>query len=158
MSFGRTEDWPFVWDLRHGFYFRPEAAGLIWSPCDSEPDEPGSAQAAPEAPEWLARKVTPVLPRAGTLRPLRHWAGHRTFTPDRRFLLGPDPRVDGWHWAAALGGHARVGFENNLYLPDGQVAPNTAALVQSLVGAMRQQGLQAATAASARQRLGIRSA
>jgi 3-keto-5-aminohexanoate cleavage enzyme len=31
--------------------------------------------------------------------------------------------------AALLGGHVRVGFENNLYLPDGRVAPdNTAAI------------------------------
>jgi uncharacterized protein (DUF849 family) len=32
--------------------------------------------------------------------------------------------------AARLHGHARVGFENNLTLPDGSVAPNNAALVQ----------------------------
>lgn len=31
--------------------------------------------------------------------------------------------------AAALGGHARVGFENNLFLPDGRQAPDNAALV-----------------------------
>jgi len=31
--------------------------------------------------------------------------------------------------AAALGGHVRVGFENNLYLRDGRVAPDNAALV-----------------------------
>ena len=29
--------------------------------------------------------------------------------------------------AAALGGHVRVGFENNLHLPDGSVAPDNAA-------------------------------
>jgi uncharacterized protein (DUF849 family) len=32
--------------------------------------------------------------------------------------------------AAALGGHARVGFENNLVLPDGSLAPDNAALVK----------------------------
>ena len=31
--------------------------------------------------------------------------------------------------AASAGGHARVGFENNLYLPDGSVAENNAELV-----------------------------
>lgn len=31
--------------------------------------------------------------------------------------------------AAALGGHVRVGFENNLHLPDGRRAPDNAALV-----------------------------
>ena len=32
--------------------------------------------------------------------------------------------------AAALGGHVRVGFENNLFLPDGATAPDNAALVR----------------------------
>ena len=32
--------------------------------------------------------------------------------------------------AAVLGGHSRVGFENNLLLGDGRVAPNNAALVE----------------------------
>ena len=32
--------------------------------------------------------------------------------------------------AAALGGHVRVGFENNLWLPDGTDAPDNAALVR----------------------------
>lgn len=60
--------------------------------------------------------------------------------------------------AVNAGGHARVGFENNLYLPDGELAPNTAALVTSLVDALNQQGLTAAGSAVARHRLGIRSA
>jgi 3-keto-5-aminohexanoate cleavage enzyme len=33
--------------------------------------------------------------------------------------------------AAALGGHGRVGFENNLFLPDGRIAPDNAALVRN---------------------------
>ncbi len=33
--------------------------------------------------------------------------------------------------AAALGGHVRVGFENNLYLPDGTLAPDNAALARN---------------------------
>ncbi|MFQ5655250.1 MAG: NAD(P)/FAD-dependent oxidoreductase, partial [Planctomycetota bacterium] len=100
-----SRDWPWVWDLEHGFYFRPESAGFLWSPCDEIPDAPGDAVADAAAPRWLAEKVAPLLPRAGSLEPLSTWAGHRTFTPDRRFLLGPDPRLQGWHWAAGLGGH-----------------------------------------------------
>jgi len=60
--------------------------------------------------------------------------------------------------AIAAGGHARVGFENNLYLPNGDLADDTAALVTSLAGALREQGLRPATAAAARQLLGVRSA
>ena len=34
--------------------------------------------------------------------------------------------------AAVFGGHARIGFENNLYLPDGTIAPDNATLVRAL--------------------------
>ena len=60
--------------------------------------------------------------------------------------------------AIAAGGSARVGFENNLYLPDGSLADDTAALVQSLAARLTADGRSLATAAEARQRLGIRSA
>ncbi len=60
--------------------------------------------------------------------------------------------------AIAAGGNARIGFENNLYLPDGSIAENTAALVQSLGARLESDGLALATAAEARQRLGIRNA
>ncbi len=60
--------------------------------------------------------------------------------------------------AIAAGGNARIGFENNLYLPDGSIAENTAALVRSLAARLESDGLALATAAEASQRLGIRSA
>ena len=31
-----------------------------------------------------------------------------------------------------LGGHARIGFENNMTLPDGAMAPDNAALLQAV--------------------------
>ena len=48
--------------------------------------------------------------------------------------------------AALLGGHVRVGFENNLSLPDGRIAPSNAALVATAAGAIAASGLKAATA------------
>jgi 3-keto-5-aminohexanoate cleavage enzyme len=48
--------------------------------------------------------------------------------------------------AALLGGHCRVGFENNLQLPDGTTAPSNAALVAAVSQAMTSCGLRAATA------------
>lgn len=60
--------------------------------------------------------------------------------------------------AIEAGGHARVGFENNLYLPDGELADDTAHLVASLVEALRPAGVKPATGAAARQLLGIRNA
>jgi len=52
--------------------------------------------------------------------------------------------------AVALGGHARVGFENNLRLPDGSLAPDNAALVQGVAELARQLGRPLADATAAR--------
>lgn len=75
------------------------------------------------------------------------------------FLEAPMPRFR--HWtacafgaqelacvttAALLGGHARVGFENNLELPDGTIAPDNAALVDACAKALASCGLPIATA------------
>lgn len=57
--------------------------------------------------------------------------------------------------AISLGGHCRVGFENNLLLPDGSTAPDNAALVQEVVRAARGLGRPLATGLEARQLLGI---
>jgi uncharacterized protein (DUF849 family) len=48
--------------------------------------------------------------------------------------------------AAALGGHVRVGFENNLQLKDGTVAPNNAALVTQAAQAAQSLGRPLASA------------
>jgi len=60
--------------------------------------------------------------------------------------------------AIDAGGHARIGFENNLYLPDGEIAASTAALVSSLVDSMQTQGLRPTSAGAASQLLGVRKA
>lgn len=53
--------------------------------------------------------------------------------------------------AALMGGHARVGFENNLLLPDGSQAPSNAALVEAVATALRACGLQPASGEALRQ-------
>lgn len=52
--------------------------------------------------------------------------------------------------AAALGGHARVGFENNLHLPDGTLAADNAALVAAVAEGLRAIGARPASAEEAR--------
>ena len=54
--------------------------------------------------------------------------------------------------AAALGGGVRVGFENNLWLPDGRVAADNAELVRHLVDTLARVGLRPASAAQTRAR------
>ncbi|MFG1349805.1 3-keto-5-aminohexanoate cleavage protein [Xanthobacter autotrophicus] len=52
--------------------------------------------------------------------------------------------------AAGLGGHVRVGFENNLFAPDGTLAQNNAAQVQRACAAARTLGRPLASADMAR--------
>lgn len=54
--------------------------------------------------------------------------------------------------AAALGGHVRVGFENNLYLKDGQVAADNAALVHQVAQGAQVLGQRLASADDIRAR------
>ena len=56
--------------------------------------------------------------------------------------------------SAALGGHVRVGFENNLYLKDGSLAPDNRALVAQAADAAHSLGRPLATAAQIRERFG----
>ncbi len=57
--------------------------------------------------------------------------------------------------AMILGGHSRVGFEDNLWLAAGELAPSNAALVEKAVRIMRDVGCEPATPAEARQILGL---
>lgn len=54
-----------------------------------------------------------------------------------------------------LGGHARVGFENNLQLPDGGIAPDNAALVSGVAASLTALGTPLATADGLRESWGL---
>lgn len=57
-----------------------------------------------------------------------------------------------------LGGHVRVGMEDNIYLERGVLAPSNAALVEKAVQIIELLGYQAATPDEAREILGLRGA
>ncbi|MDR1778512.1 MAG: 3-keto-5-aminohexanoate cleavage protein [Clostridiales Family XIII bacterium] len=57
--------------------------------------------------------------------------------------------------AIQMGGHIRVGFEDNVYLEKGVLAPGNAALVEKAVGLARAVGRPVATPAEAREILGL---
>ena len=59
--------------------------------------------------------------------------------------------------AVLLGGHPRVGLEDNLYLEKGKLAPSNAALVEKAARIIEILGDQVATPADARQLLGLAS-
>ncbi|MDP7062808.1 MAG: FAD-dependent oxidoreductase [Planctomycetota bacterium] len=98
---------PVVWNVgADEFYFRPESGGLLMSACDH-------VAVAPALGEMLDRDVLPEvaekalrwLPGLADAAFANAWAGMRTFSKDNRFVIGPDPRVEGLLWVAGLGGH-----------------------------------------------------
>lgn len=97
--------WPYVWDITHEIYFRPESGGVLLSPCDEGPIDPCDPPVDPEMIELLARKVAVCFPGLRNAEMRRTWACIRTFAADRRMVAGEDPRIPGFFWAAALGGN-----------------------------------------------------
>ncbi len=98
-------DWPMVGDVRHTWYIRPEArTKLMVSPADEtdmhahdvQPDELDVAIAVDRMQQALDIEV----------RRVEHsWAGLRSFSPDRSFVLGFDPRAEGFFWSVGQGGY-----------------------------------------------------
>jgi D-arginine dehydrogenase len=97
--------WPFVWDVYGGLYFRPESGGLLLSPCDERPAEPGEYTDDPRMAEQLAEKVMRSQPGISEITIQRSWVGQRTFAKDKLFVIGFDPRESKLFHVAGLGGH-----------------------------------------------------
>ncbi len=102
---GIDASWPFVWDISHGVYFRPESGGILLCPCDEGRMEPCDPPVDSAQIEVLAEKVARYFPGLKNVEIRRTWACIRTFMEDRHLAIGPDTRLEGFFWAAALGGH-----------------------------------------------------
>lgn len=98
------EDGPTVWALGDEVYYRPESGGVLASPCDEVPWPPSLPPTDNAALEILADRLGRLSPELGQATVRRAWACLRTFAPDRRPVVGADPRVSGLYWLAALGG------------------------------------------------------
>jgi len=97
--------WPFVWDVTHDIYFRPEGAGLLLCACDQTELPPGDPPVDERVKELLAEKIDRFLPSLSGVSISKFWAGFRTLTSDGRFVIGWDPKIEGLFWIAGLGGH-----------------------------------------------------
>jgi D-arginine dehydrogenase len=97
-------DWPMVGNETHRLYLTPEAGGFMASPMDEEPSPPCDARpddlGVALAVDRLEKQAPSLAPK--TLR--RKWAGLRTFSPDRGFVVGEDPLLKGFFWLAGQGG------------------------------------------------------
>jgi len=97
--------WPFVWDVSHDIYFRPESGGLLLCACDQEEMAPGIPPTDDSVAQLLAEKIRDHLPGIANVAIRSSMAGLRTLSPDGRFVIGWDPKVRGFFWVAGLGGH-----------------------------------------------------
>ncbi len=99
-----TPEGPTVWRLDDEVYFRPESGGVLVSPCDETPADPGVPATDSEALVALGEKLGRTAPALSRARVRRVWAGLRTFAADRAPVVGADPRQRGLFWMAGLGG------------------------------------------------------
>ncbi len=97
--------WPFVWDVSHDLYFRPEQDGLLLCACDQEEVSPCLPVTDESVTERLAEKMKQYLPALSNVPIKTNWAGLRTLCEDGRFVIGWDPKIKGFFWVAGLGGH-----------------------------------------------------
>ncbi|MFQ6018566.1 MAG: 3-keto-5-aminohexanoate cleavage protein [Kiloniellaceae bacterium] len=113
--------------------------------------------------DLIARGVVPGGPQFALFVLGRYAAGQRSRPAELLPFLAANAAGHAWAvcafgpretacavTAAALGGHVRVGFENNLYLPDGALAPDNAALVAAAAAGAASIGRPLADAAAAR--------
>ena len=98
-------NWPFVWDVSHDIYFRPEGEGLLLCACDQEELPPGDPPVDGSVQELLAEKIQRHIPGLSSVAVNKGWAGFRTLSEDGRFVIGWDPKVKNLFWVAGLGGH-----------------------------------------------------
>ncbi len=97
--------WPFVWDVSHEVYFRPEGKGLLLCACDQQEMAACDPPVDPSIEESLAEKIQRTIPALSRVSINRRWAGLRTLSRDGRFVIGWDGKLQGFFWVAGLGGH-----------------------------------------------------
>ena len=94
---------PMVLDLDERYYFKPEGNGYLVSPADETPSEATDAQPEMEDVAMAAHYFEEV---SGA--PVRHieskWAGLRSFSPDRKPVIGHDPDNKAFFWNVGQGG------------------------------------------------------
>jgi D-arginine dehydrogenase len=141
-----TARWPFVTSVSEDFYFKPDAGLLLGSPANADPVAPHDVQAEDmDIALAIDRIETATTMRID--RPLRPWAGLRSFVADGGLVGGFDARARGFFWVAALGGYgiqtcAAMG-EACAHLALGRALPSRladAGLTPAMLGAERLRG------------------
>ena len=95
---------PYIGTVDEDIFIKPEATGLMVSPCDETLSAP--CDAAPEEID-IAIAMDRFLTFTSFQRPAirQKWAGLRTFVPDRTPIVGADMNEPSFVWSAAVGGY-----------------------------------------------------
>ncbi len=97
-------EWPMTIGIDESWYIKPDAGKLLGSPANADPVAPHDVQ-----PEEL--DIAMAIDRIQTMttleirRPLRTWAGLRSFVSDGDLVAGFDSQVENFFWVAAQGGY-----------------------------------------------------
>lgn len=98
-----ASDWPLVAAADHSFYFKPDAGRLLGSPANEDETHPQDVQ--PEELD-IATAIHRIEENTTmTVRPLRTWAGLRSFVADGEMVAGFDADLPGFFWCAGQGGY-----------------------------------------------------
>lgn len=95
---------PYVGTVDEDIFIKPQATGLLVSPCDETLSEP--CDAIPETLDIaiaMARFLSMTSFDCHSIR--QKWAGLRTFVADRTPIVGADPTEPSFVWSAAVGGY-----------------------------------------------------
>ncbi|MFZ9834827.1 MAG: NAD(P)/FAD-dependent oxidoreductase [Holophagaceae bacterium] len=99
---------PWAWWMDRSLYLRALDGGVLFSPCDNAAAEPPSSHTYPvDGPviEELANTIKNVAPVFKDTPLGKTWSALRTFTPDKKFVVGWDKVNPRLFWVAGLGGH-----------------------------------------------------
>jgi D-arginine dehydrogenase len=97
-------DWPMVIALDESWYMKPDAGVLLGSPANADPVEAHDVQAE----EFDIALAIHTIQEATTLsirRPIRVWAGLRSFVPDGSLVGGAPAAEPDFIWNAGQGGY-----------------------------------------------------
>ena len=97
-------DWPAVIALDESWYFKPDAGLLLGSPANADPTHAHDV-VAEELDVALGIQRIEEATTMTIRRPRRTWAGLRSFVADGEPVLGFEPGLPAFFWAAALGGY-----------------------------------------------------
>ncbi len=99
-----THGWPCVIGIDEDFYFKPDAGVLLGSPANADP-VPAHDVVAEELDIATGIARIEAATTLAIRRPLRTWAGLRSFVPDGALVGGFDDALPAFFWCCGQGGY-----------------------------------------------------